>query len=78
MYKCKWLCHWAIHRRRLKVVGEMRSSIGGDRQDVDRAALAWMASSPAYPKRTSVEPYNFPEPRTRKRQSLCTIQTYLV
>jgi len=44
----------------LLTVGEMRSSIGGDRQDVERAALARMASSPAYPKRTSVEPYSFP------------------
>jgi len=59
---------------KVKVVGEIRSSIGGDRQDVVRAALAWMASSPAYPKRASIKPYNFTELRTRKDCTTCTIQ----
>jgi len=28
--------------QRLKAVGEIRSSVGGDRQDVDRAVLGWI------------------------------------
>jgi len=52
--KCKRHSLWAIRRRRLKAVGEMRSSIGVNWQDINWAALARMASSPAYYKRTSV------------------------
>jgi len=33
--KCKQHSLWAIRRRRLKAVGEMRSSIGGNWQDVN-------------------------------------------
>jgi len=53
-----------------KLLAKCEVRLGVRRQDVDWAALARMASSPAYPKRKSIETYSFPEPRTWKKAEL--------